>query len=103
MIGVITAFLGVLLAGVCIVRFNIPPVILIIVFGVLGVISQIVYARSLNKYLEGVDPVKYGARSLKDLRTVMPIPFFIIILSKLAVLFGFAVLVSVLALFGFYN
>lgn len=96
MIGFLMAVIGILLAAIFIGFLNTPPVILIIVFGVLGITSQIVYALSLNRFLGGVDPVRYGARSLKQLNTIKRIPLFIKVLKRLVEIFGFAVVFSIL-------
>jgi len=90
--------IGAAFAAICINKFYVSPVILIIVFSLLAITSQISYARSLNAYLRGVDPLRYGARSFGQLKRIMPIPLFIKILYGLAISFGSVVLFSFLKL-----
>jgi len=96
MLGILKLFTGIILGVVCI-NFIKPPLLLIIVFSILGIISQIAYAHYLNRYLGGEDPViKYRTRSLKQLRRLISIPIYIIVLNTLAVVFGYAALIAAL-------
>ena len=39
-----------------------------------GLALQVVYARRLSRFLGGVDPVKLGARSFGQLKSIGPVP-----------------------------
>ncbi|MGI9310329.1 MAG: hypothetical protein ACR2P7_02215 [bacterium] len=73
-----------------------------VIFFIIGAVVQTLYARSLNEFLGGQDPVwKFGARNLSQLRAVMPIPVAVFILDFLAKAFMYASVISILGALGF--
>ncbi|MCJ7588907.1 MAG: hypothetical protein MUQ00_13555 [Candidatus Aminicenantes bacterium] len=98
MSAVLKFFVGVVLGGIGINIIK-PPIILVVIFIIMGIIFQVVYTHRLNAFLRGEDPVKYGARSLKQLKTIMPIPLIVTVLNIIAGAFLYATLIAILEAF----
>jgi len=91
---------GVFIAGVGMRYLDAPPLFFLVGFVVVGIIFQSIYARLLNNYLGGVDPVReFRARSLRELRGRIPIPYSVVVVEILAKAFGIAALFVVARMF----
>ena len=81
-----------------------PIGVLFVAFGVLGIGCQLSYARLLNNFLQGEDPVRrFGAHSFNQLRQMISIPPLIItleVLSKAFLFAAFIALTRILHIFG---
>ena len=67
------------------------------VLAVVGVCSQVAYARLMHVFLDGADPVqKYGVRSLKELKNVVAVPSSIHVADLIAKSCGCGVLAVVI-------
>ena len=95
MSAILKFLIGVVLGGIGINIIR-PPIILVVIFIIMGIIFQVIYSHRLNAFLGGEDPVKYGARSLKQLKTIMPIPPVVTVLNILAGAFWYATMVAML-------
>lgn len=72
-------------------ELGLRPLWMMLGFGISGIVLQVIYTHALNDYLVGEDSVlKYGARNLKELRSIIPIPRLVIFLDILAKAFGYA-------------
>jgi len=66
-------------------------------FALLGLSCQLAYARALNSYLRGADPVReFGARSLNELKAQLPVPMYVTLLDIAAKSCGYAMAVALL-------
>jgi len=75
--------------------------VLVVVFWCSAAGAQGVYAKRLNAFLGGADPVgAFRSRNLKELRMHVAVPSSVIRLNFLARAFGWAGLVGVLFAFG---
>lgn len=82
-----------LIAGGVVTGLTMRPLLAGAAFLVAGAFLQWRYARTLNGHLGGVDPVReFGARSLKELRAIVPVPLRISALDFSAKACGWALL-----------
>tara|TARA_B100000315_G_C14475205_1_gene540276 strand:+ start:160 stop:462 length:303 start_codon:yes stop_codon:yes gene_type:complete len=92
--------LGLILVALADVFIN-RPLLSLLVFTLLAVPVQLFYAKKLNNCLEGEDPAaKYHVKNLKELRTQIRIPIYIIIIEKIPKIFGIAAFVTLLIAVG---
>jgi len=70
---------------------------LVVLFWVCAIPVQVAYTKRLNAFLGGADPVTtFGAKNLSQLKSIIPIPFSITVLSVIAKAMGWAGLVALL-------
>ena len=73
---------------------------------VLGAVFQVLYTQSLNAFLGGRDPVQlFGAKNLRELNSVIPLPIPILVLDFIAKVFmvgGVACILIILGLAELY-
>jgi hypothetical protein len=65
-----------------------------------GVTLQVIYAHRLNRVLGGTDPVSLGARSLSQLRRILPVPASVIALDFGAKVAFWGAVAALLSLVG---
>jgi hypothetical protein len=78
--------------------------VLVIMFWACAILSQVFYARRLNAFLGGADPVaKFGARNLSQLKNIISVPLLVSVLSFLAKALAWAGVVALLFYVGWFK
>jgi len=96
----ISIICGIILSALAQVYIN-APYLSLFIFLIFAALFQFLYARKLNNYLGGEDPVPtYRARDFGELRTKIPIPTYIVIMEKLPKIAGIAALITLLIALG---
>jgi hypothetical protein len=74
---------------------------LVVTFWMCAVPVQVAYTRRLNSFLGGSDPVAtFGARNLRQLKSIIPVPLSVTVLNVLSKAMGWAGLVALLLSVG---
>ena len=90
---------GFLLGAILSASTSAPGIVMVSLL-VVGMVAQLGFARLLNRHMHDVDPVALGARSLQHLRSVLPVPPYIVLMDFTAKISLWGAVLAFLALMG---